>query len=107
MYAQLFLEIIVIFMNVIIFCSKYWFSFQSTLEPEKSKFSFEEDDLDMEDLLGPYLAPQEGLYGHQQHKDREYKPVGFFFYWESSVTSISVACALMKSKWPLNFNDMH
>ena len=49
------------------------------MEPEKSKFSFEEDDFDVEELLGPYLVPKEDSYGHQQHKDREYKPVGFFF----------------------------
>ena len=98
MYAQLFLEIIVIFMNVIIFCSKYWFSFQSTLEPEKSKFSFEEDDLDVDELLGPYLAPQEDLYGHQQHKDREYKPVCFFFI----ENRVSLVFQLFVPLWKVN-----
>ena len=98
MYAQLFLEIIVIYMNVIIFCSKYWFSFQSTLEPEKPKFSFEEDDLDVDELLGPYLAPQEDLYGHQQHKDRVYKPVGFFFI----ENRVSLVFQLLVPLWKVN-----
>lgn len=98
MYAQLFLEIIEIFMNVIIFCSKYWFSFQSTLEPEKSKFSFEEDDFDVEELLGPYLVPKEDSYGHQQHKDREYKPVGFFFI----ENRVSLVFQLFVPLWKVN-----